>query len=124
MITEEVPRRAKLIWNAVLAFRWAINAILVAAPLAFCILLTNIMMFVSYLVFNKVWGEGNVFWVTNWIFLVLQSISTLPLLFEISLILQWTHPWRLFSLTAAILYNLAYLGFLSDLFWLYFGTDK
>lgn len=56
LVTKEVPKRVKVIWNVVLTFRWFINCIFVAMPVAFFTLVTNLMMFVYYLVFNKYWA--------------------------------------------------------------------
>lgn len=56
LVTKEVPKRVKVIWNVVLTFRWFINCIFVAMPVSFFTLVANLMMFVYYLVFNKYWA--------------------------------------------------------------------
>ena len=123
-VTKKVPQRLQFIWNAVIGFRWIMNCILVATAISFFFLVINILMFVSYAILNRVWAQGNLFWVLNWLFLVSQSLSAIPLLYEVTLILRWIRPLRLMSLTAGIVYNIAYLSFVSDLFWLHFGTNK
>lgn len=111
-------------WNIMLGARWVLNCIFVAAPTAFFLLTVNISDVLFMTLYNKLWGHGNVFWIVNWLYLVSQTLLSIPVLFEIQQVMYWIRPLRILALASGITYNVLWLGALFDFLYIFFFTDE
>ena len=91
-------------------FRWAVNALFVAAPV--CIIETASFAFNIYesIAWQNWWAKGNLFLIVKTVFQLLQLMSSLPLIFEIDVYLRHMKLFRVLSLFAALAYNIVYFG--------------
>jgi hypothetical protein len=104
--------------------RWLLNAVFIGFPTFFVILVMNILNLIFNLAYNHLFAQGNVFWIGNWLYFVINSILIIPVVFEIEQVLVWIRPIRLMAIWIGLLYNFLYAGAVSDLLWLYFAEDK
>lgn len=124
IVNKQLPYQAKRIWYWTIGARWVLNAITVALPTTFFLVVLNLLDLLFNAVYNKLWAHGNFFLILNWLFMISQTLLSIPILFEIQTLLKILRPIRILSLLASFLYNFLWLGAISDLFWLYFGEKK
>ena len=107
-----------------MVFKWLINLWTVGVPWGFVLLaLFGWNMYVN-IWWNKWWAEGNLFLMGNTLYIIAQSIVSIPLMFEIPLILRFMKPFRVLSLLSAIAYNILFLGSVADFFYITKAEDK
>lgn len=98
-------------------FRWILNFIFFAAPyFSFSIIMIAINLILNIFL-NKLWAGGNLLLIFNTIYLVVQTIFSWPLIFEIPLYLSWFRFFRIFSVLAAFVYSAVYGFVVAD--WMY-----
>ena len=73
---------------------------------------------------NKWWAEGNLFLMGNTLYIISQSLVSIPLMFEIPSLLKFIKPFRVLSLFSAIVYNIMFLGSIADFFYIAQAEDK
>lgn len=106
-------------------FRWIFNFVFVGAPwmvwsIVFCIL--NLVM---NIILNDWWADGNLLLVYNSVYLIVQTIMSWPLIFEIPFYLQHLRIFRMISTTWCVLYSFFYVFVVFDwLFQIYFEPTK
>lgn len=98
-------------------FRWIFNFIFVASPYFFWSSMMVVLNIVLNIFMNKGWGGGNFVLIFNTAYLVVQTIMSWPLIFEIPFYLTHMRYLRIFSVGLAALYLFAY-GFIV-LDWIY-----
>lgn len=107
-----------------MVLKWILNLWTVAVP--WCVLLVVIFgwnVFVN-IFWNKFWAEGNLFLVGNTMFIIFQSLISLPLFFEIPPILKFMKPLRFMSLMGAIIYTIFFLASIADFVYVADIEDK
>lgn len=114
----KLPDRSRAIWQKLLVLKWIVNLWTVGVP--WCVLLFVIFSWNVYvnIFWNKFWAEGNLFLVGNTVYIILQSLISLPLMFEIPPLLRLLKPFRLLSLASSIVYNVLFFGSVLDFFYL------
>jgi len=106
-------------------YRWAINAAVVGIPwmtTAFLAFGYNLYFNISW---NKFWASGNAYLVMNSVYLFVQVLNSIPLIFELPIWLRAFRVTRILSFFSAIAYNIVY--FISALEWydqIWLVTDK
>ena len=107
-----------------MTLKWIVNLWLVGVPWGFALLaLFGWNMYVN-IFWNKWWGEGNFFLMGNTLYIIAQSIVSIPLMFEIPLVLRFMKPFRVISFFSAISYNIMFLGSVADFFYITKAEDK
>jgi hypothetical protein len=106
-------------------FRWMINFIFIGSPyfmMSCGMVLVNIIM---NIMLNNWWAGGNYLLVFNTCYLILQTIMSWPLIFEIPFYLSSMRFFRMFSVFAAWVYSMVY-GFviLDWVYQLYLEPEK
>lgn len=120
----KLPDRSRRIWRQLLALKWIVNLWLVGVPWGFALLaLFGWNMYVN-IFWNKWWAEGNFFLMGNTLYIIAQSIVSIPLMFEIPLVLRFMKPFRVISFFSAIAYNIMFLGSVADFFYITKAEDK
>lgn len=82
------------------------------------------MDFILNVGYNKLWAHGNFFLILNHLYLIYQSVLSIPLMFEAQFLLKYVRPLRVMGLFSAMVYNFLYLGLSSDFFYLFKAEDK
>lgn len=106
-------------------YRWAINALIVGIPWTTTALLSlgyNLYFNISW---NKFWASGNSYLVLNTVYLFIQVVNSIPLVFELPIWLRAFRVTRMLSFLSAIIYTIVY--FISFLEWydqIWLVTDK
>jgi hypothetical protein len=106
-------------------YRWAINAAVVGFPwvtVALGAFAYNMYFNISW---NKLWASGNGYLIVNTVYLLIQVLNSIPLIFEIPIWLRAFRVTRILSFLSAIVYNIVY--FISFLEWydqIWLVTDK
>lgn len=98
-------------------FRWFINFIFVANPYFFFSIFMIIVNLIMNVLFNNWWAGGNFLLIFNTVYLVLQTVMSWPLVYEIPFYLQHFRFFRFFSVIAAFIYVWVYGFVMMD--WLY-----
>jgi hypothetical protein len=65
---------------------------------------------------NKFWAEGNLFLLGNTLYIITQGLVSLPLMFEIPILLRWIKPFRVLSLITSVIYNSFFIVSIADFF--------
>lgn len=73
---------------------------------------------------NKWWAGGNFFLLGNTMYIITQAMVSIPLMFEIPMLLRLIKPFRVLSLFSAIFYNLLFIGSIADFFYIAEAEDK
>lgn len=106
-------------------YRWAINAGVVGIPWMFTALGAFAYNMYFNISWNKIWASGNAYLVMNSVYLTIQVLNSIPLVFELPIWLRAFRVTRILSFMSAIAYNIVY--FLSALEWydqIWLVTDK
>lgn len=114
----KAPDRARQVWQKLMVLKWIINLWAVGVPwlfLLFAVLAWNLYVNIFW---NKWWAEGNLFLVFNSAYILYQCAITLPLMFEVPMVLRVIKPFRVLSLFSAVAYNILFLGSVLDFFYL------
>ena len=103
-------------WEWLLFFRWVINALFVGVP--FTIYSTFSVLWNIFLnfKFNRMWAGGNVYLIFNTVFMIVQTFNAFWLVLEVPAYLDWFKLSRVYSLEAAVVYNLVYAWFAYKLY--------
>jgi hypothetical protein len=112
----KVPDRAYGIWQRLLVLKWVFNMWLVGLP--WCLVLLVIFGWNIYvnIFWNKFWAEGNLFLLGNRLYIITQGLVSLPLMFEIPILLRWIKPFRVLSLITSVIYNSFFIVSIADFF--------
>jgi hypothetical protein len=106
-------------------YRWLINAIVIGVPWMTAGIASFAYNMYFNIAWNKFWASGNAYLVINTVYLWVQVMNSIPLLFEIPIWLRAFRVTRLLSFFSAIVYNIVYI--ISALEWydqIYLVTDK
>ena len=95
-------------------FRWIINFLFVGVPWFFWSIVLCIFNLVWNMVLNDFWADGNFLLVFNTWYLLLQTVMSWPLIFEIPFYMEHLRFFRTFSVTWAYIYMLFYMFIVSD----------
>ena len=105
--------------------RWIFNFIFMACPYFLFSSLMIVLNIVLNIVMNKWWGMGNCLLIGNTVYLIVQTILSWPIVFELSWWYQKMRFLRTFSLMAAFVYVGVYLFVVIDwLYQIYFEPTK
>jgi len=90
-------------------YKWMINAFLVAGPIS--IVTVGLAGFNIYesIWWQKWWADGNWFLIGKSIYIVVQTLCSLPLIFEIDVYLRHAKTLRFLVMNLAIFYTLFYV---------------
>ena len=116
--------KAKLGWQYLMALKWIVNFWLVGVPYVLYCIFAIVWNLYWNIVENKWWAHGNVILLGSSIYLVIQAIFSMLMMFEMAFIIRWIKPFRLLSLVSALLYNFFYILFTCDWFYQVFYSDK
>lgn len=98
-------------WSFILnGLRWVLNAVFIASPINFFLW---VMVFWHYMVqifLNKWWAHGNLFLISKTIFITLQTISLVPVIYELDFMIRHLKFFRFLNLMQAVFFLLEYLG--------------
>jgi hypothetical protein len=101
-----------------LVLKWIINLWAVGVPWCFVLLVIFSWNLYVNIFWNKFWAEGNVFLMANTLYIWIQALISLPLMFEIPALLKFIKPFRILSLWSAIIYNIMFIGSIADFFYI------
>ena len=107
-----------------LNLKWVVNFWVVGAPYLVYCLLSVIYNLAFNIKLNDWWAEGNLFLIYNTMYLIVQASFSMLLMFEITFIIRWIKPLRIFSVLSAVLYNCFYLFTLANWIWELYFADK
>jgi len=95
-------------------FRWIVNFVFVGSPWFVWSIVLCVINLVLNILLNSWWADGNLLLVFNTGYLIMQTIMSWPLIFEIPFYLKHLRFFRLFSVTWAILYMSFYFFVVID----------
>lgn len=98
--------------------KWIINLWVVGVPWLFVLLAVFGYNLYVNIAWNHWWAEGNVYLMANTIYIMVQSLVSLPLMFEIPPLLRFFKPFRVLSLLSSILYNCFFIASIADFFYI------
>ena len=117
-------QKAKQAWNILMGLKWIINFWVTGIPyLVYCLIAIGYNLFVN-IIENNWWAEGNIFLMGNTIYLLVQSMFSMLMMFEMAFIIRWIKPLRVISVVSAFLYNVFYIFSLGNWLWEIFFADK
>lgn len=107
-----------------MALKWIVNFWVVGVPYVLYCIFAIVWNLYWNIQENKWWAHGNVILLGSSIYLVVQAIFSMLMMFEMAFIIRWIKPFRLLSLISAFMYNFIYIFFTCD--WIYqtFFSDK
>lgn len=83
---------------------WVLNAVFFAFPSMLLCMLMIAINIVLMIVANRWWAEGNLILLFKTAYLMIQTLVSIPVLFEIDIIIRRTKVFRFFSLMGSIAY--------------------
>jgi hypothetical protein len=98
-------------------FRWIVNFLFVGMPWFGISIAMVIINFIFNIWLNQWWADGNAFLVLNSVYLVIQTVLSWPLVFELPFYLADFRFFRAASVLSAWVYFLVYVIVTAD--WIY-----
>lgn len=106
-------------------FRWLVNFIFFASPWFMFSIAMVVLNIVLNILMNKWWAGGNWVLIFNTFYLILQTVMSWPLIFELPFYLTHLRFFRFFSVGLAWIYSLYYGFVLTDwIFQLYWEPES
>lgn len=119
-----ISEKAKLGWQYLMALKWIVNFWIVGVPYVLYCIFAIVWNLYWNILENKWWAHGNVVLLGSSVYLVVQAIFSMLMMFEMAFIIRWIKPFRLLSLLSAVLYNFLYILFTCDWIYQVFYSDK
>jgi len=102
-------------------WRYLINAILIGAPVSIVSLLGLAANWWTSITWNKMWANVNVFMILKTVYVTMQTLNVMPVVFEIDSYMRHFKAFRALSFLSAVGFLIQYLGTIGG--WAYIGND-
>lgn len=94
----------EVVFAALDKVRWILNAVFIATPvnlLNVAMIITNIVLMI---VLNRWWAQGNFLLLWKTFYLIVQTMFSWPVLFELDFLIKRMKPIRWIALASAVIY--------------------
>ena len=97
------------LWGFIKHFKWNLNFFIIGIPWVLIMIACITWNFYMNIAWFKWWAGGNFWLMGNTIFLIIQILNSIPVIFEIDVVLRRIKPLRFLTLFSSIMYNLGYI---------------
>ena len=116
---------AKHDWGYILdALRWVLNAIFIATPINVTLWICLFIHFISQMFINKWWAHGNLFLIAKTLSITSQTISLMPVIYELDFMIRHLKFFRFLNLMSAVFFLFEHYGMWTVWIWQTYNPPK